>query len=247
MDLQMARQLNEMNAAFYERVSASFSATRQMPWEGWRRLLDYIDLGENRTLRVLDLACGNLRFERFLADEGVELQVWAVDNCDQLVALGRNDGAQTLRLATVSYQHLDVLEVLLAGATLTDQLNVPPCDLSVSFGFMHHVALPEHRQAILRALVGCTRSGGLIALSFWQFTRDQRLLAKAEPLEGGDEGDYLLGWQNEREAYRYCHSFSEAEIDALAQSCAGLAHEVARYSADGKTGTLNRYLLLRRE
>ena len=44
-------------------------------------------------LRVLDLACGNLRFERYLADAlpGRMLSGYAVDNCDTLVEAGERN------------------------------------------------------------------------------------------------------------------------------------------------------------
>ena len=84
-----------------------------------------------------------------------------------------------------------------------------------------------------------------------------------------DAGDYLLGWQHEQGVYRFCHHFEEYEIDELARYvealCGGGARrlprldagaastdagthiqEVARFSADGKQGNLNRYLVMRR-
>ena len=61
-------------------------------------------------------------------------------------------------------------------------------------------------------------------------------------------GDYFLGWQNEPGLWRYCHHFSEAEIDALvAAACEdGKAEEIVRFSADGKSGAMNRYVVLRK-
>lgn len=246
MDQQTARALSDMNTAFYARVSGSFSATRQAPWDGWRRLLDVVGFEGGNQVSVFDLACGNLRFERFLAESGLHVDVWAVDNCDGLVALGMNDAIWKDARSTVTYQHVDVIDALLSDRELRECIDAPACDLVVSFGFMHHVPTFGYREELLRTLVGQARLGGVVALSFWQFAQDERLLRKALPVEGGDEGDYLLGWQNQDDARRYCHSFSENEIDRLVLSCQGQAQEIARYSADGKTGTLNRYLLLQR-
>ena len=100
MDLQTQTTLNRMTARFYRTHASSFSATRQAPWHGWRRALDVAlpaldsPKGENRAgrsdapLTVLDLACGNLRYERFLAEAlpARAIRTWAVDNADALAA-----------------------------------------------------------------------------------------------------------------------------------------------------------------
>ena len=60
-----------------------------------------------------------------------------------------------------------------------------------------------------------------------------------------DQGDFILGWKNKPNAYRYCHHFAEEEIDALAASVADRADVAARFLADGRTGDMNSYLVLR--
>ncbi|MDR0347473.1 MAG: class I SAM-dependent methyltransferase, partial [Coriobacteriales bacterium] len=65
-----------------------------------------------------------------------------------------------------------------------------------------------------------------------------------EELKGWDTNDYLLGWKNVPGAYRYCHSFTEAEIDALVESVASSAPVISRFSSDGRGDKLNTYLLL---
>lgn len=251
-----ARELARLTSAFYAQVSDSFSATRQAPWPGWETVLDLARrrMGMPRQLRVVDVACGNLRFERHLAGElakdDIRLQVCAYDSCDDLVLAEPVEGAQ------VSYRHLDLAEALFAGEDLAAQFARDQGQLVVCFGFMHHLALPEHRARLLEALVAAAAPGGLVAVSFWQLSRSDRLLAKAQattakmlPVLGIgplDEGDYLLGWQRRTDVLRYCHDFSEAQIDELVASVAPVAREVARFSADGATGNLNRYVVLER-
>ncbi|MDO4796589.1 MAG: class I SAM-dependent methyltransferase [Coriobacteriales bacterium] len=230
MDTQTARRLSDLTTTFYAHSAASFSATRQAPWAGWEQVLDLCGITQSANLRVLDLACGNLRFERFLAERVCGVQAWACDNCDDLVG---NPPCPT------TYQHVDL-------ATRPCDVVAPLCDLSVSFGFMHHLPTVHQREELLKTLVAHTRPGGWVAVSFWQFAEDPRLRAKAQPVEGGDPGDYILGWQNDPEAQRYCHSFDDAEIDALAAHVASDACETARFLADGKSGKLNQYLVLRR-
>lgn len=176
---------------------------------------------------VLDLACGNLRFERFLAGRVSNARVWAADICDELVELAPADD-----LSELHYQHVDL-------ASDPSAVVAPACDLCVSFGFMHHLPSTEQRMAVLRTLVDHMRPGGFVAVSFWQFARDERLRAKATPL--AEPGDYLMGWQHEQGVQRYCHSYEEDEISALVAGLPAEVQEVARFSADGN---LNRYVIL---
>lgn len=244
MDTLIAQKMSQLTSDFYAHVSASFSATRQAPWQGWEQLLDVLCLQPEASLSVLDLACGNLRFERFLLERGVAPRVWACDSCDELVDTGMAVLRAQAPEVGVSYQHLDIAHTLFSGQPLADALDAPLCDLCVSFGFMHHVTLVQQRQQVLHALLDHTVVGGHVVVSFWQFALSERLMAKARPVPGGDAGDYLLGWQDEAGVARYCHSYAESEIDALAASCGPQTRELARFSADGREGRLNRYLVL---
>ena len=206
------------------------------------------------SLRVLDVACGNLRFERYLAERlgANRLVCFAVDNCYPLV-----DQAQSVAgLPQVSFQNLNVIDAL-AAESLTSVLEAPDaaCDLAVAFGFMHHVPLERWRVALLHALAAKVRSGGVVVVSFWRFLNSEKLAKKAAVTtkEAQDAlglpqlppNDFLLGWQDTQGLYRYCHHFDESEIERLTCAVADIAQPIARFAADGKTGNLNEYLVLR--
>ena len=250
MNTKTAEILCKINNDFYRNQCASFSATRKSPWTGWQRCRDVLEKENSDNCQdflVFDLACGNLRFETFLesAFVGANITFYAVDNCDELVP----------RTPLVNYQSLDVLNVLQKGLCISDQIEAPVCDLSVSFGFMHHVPLRNYREAILSALVEQTRSGGYVIVSFWQFLNNAPMAEKAQitheraleelALPELEENDYLLGWKDIPGQYRYCHSFSEADIDQLIGSVASKATVVARFVSDGRTDNLNSYLVLK--
>lgn len=257
-----------LNTAFYREQAESFSSTRETPWPGWRRLIPFLraDMPEAEAathapaMSVLDVACGNLRFERFLTQElpAVRFRFHAIDNCSELAG-------GTRELPGLAFHELDILQQLLAqdeAAVQPAPLDaLPRCDLVGCFGFMHHVPSFGLRARLLRLLVERARPGGLIAVSFWQFMHDARLARKAVDAEQAarahpellafnlrelDPGDHLLGWQD-IEALRYCHHFEDEEIDRLIAALpAGTAREVCRYSADGRSGDLNRYVILQR-
>lgn len=275
MDTKFAQMLCQLNNDFYRDQAVSFSDTRHAKWPGWERCLKAVSsvfLDQSNSV-VLDVACGNLRFEKFLASQLLErhIQVWALDSCDELlpqtcagtlVEKVNADGADTPDATDVhlqiNYLHCDVMEAI--GSSKAFTYGIPQADISVSFGFMHHVPLPEWRVQLLNSLIEATKPGGFVCVSFWEFLADEGLAAKAYktheralaelgPVWGFSSadfngGDFLLGWRNTPGAYRYCHSFSTSEVDALIATVSQRAECVARFRADGRTETLNEYIVL---
>lgn len=277
--------LRQVNNDFYTRCAPSFSATRNAPWVGWRSCLEAAqDCGAVRLcdgpgvhlydrataqpgairkgapVRVLDVACGNMRFAAFLREElrGRRIDYFAVDDCAGLVPhLPEDEGFSTC------FQNLDIIGELAVGVGLARTIDAEPCDLVGCFGFFHHVPSFELRVRLIDALLRKTASGGVVCASFWQFMGDEKFVKKAEAWNSKargelasagldvsqlETGDYFLGWQNEPGLWRYCHHFEELEIDALvAAACeGGKAREVARFSADGKSSAMNRYVVLQK-
>ena len=368
MDVAFAEKLSELNNDFYRNQAVSFSDTRHAKWPGWERCLDEVRAAsrDKQALRVLDIACGNLRFEEYLAKyceelpENWQVFVNALDACDDLVpetcagkqvirSTQKNSGetsginkakkedktedallssslSRSVKRITcdmaVTFTHCDIMQAL-ASNTLKDALKVENfseerAQVTVAFGFMHHVPLLEWRLQLLNDMISVTAPDGFVCVSFWRFMDDEAMAAKARKthsqaieylvkngyfddcfeetrtenpwtsvqLEAGEfqgtsndesrnattfklcksdnevrdvaafesrksdifqqfnEGDYLLGWRNLPGVYRYCHSFSDEEIDSLVTLVADKAKCVARFRADGRTGSLNEYLVL---
>lgn len=251
-----AERLSYVTSEFYAQQAQSFSATRQTPWQGWRQCLDAMpQLLAGEKPSVLDIGCGNLRFARFLYDEAgiVPEKYFAVDNCRPLVESGEA-GAHVSELAFIE---LDVIKSLLDN-TLSSRLTVPACDLVVAFGFLHHVPGAQKRTQLLRTLLDKTKPSGFVCVSFWQFMNSQKLAAKAQETTAQglralgidaselEEHDYLIGWQDKANTWRYCHHFSQEELDELLVSLGSDVHVCAQFSADGKDNNLNRYVILQR-
>lgn len=258
MEPWVARRLNRLDEEFYRAQAASFSATRQAPWQGWERCLRHVP--GRSPLRVLDVAAGNLRLARYLAEvrPGTEVAYRACDSCPGLLP-----GWQPPAGWQVSLERRDVVGELLDASHLTPSHTTPDpvwgrasFDLVACFGFLHHVPTFGARVRLLRQLVGATAPDGVCCVSLWRFMESPRLARQAldmtpralAELDLGagdlDAGDYLLGWQGRPHAYRYCHSFSDDEASALLAAVSDVATPRDRFAADGPSGRLNGYLVL---
>lgn len=265
MDERTVRVLARVTGEFYERNASSFELTRRGAWPGWERVraLMGVDAApHDAPFTLLDVGCGNLRFERFIAEAcpGLSLAVHVVDNCAPLALAG---------LAAVSgevaFHPCDVVDALLDGAGLPA---VPPCDAAVAFGLMHHLPGQQLRTAFARALCAAVHPGGVVAFSLWRFLEEPSLRERADASHEQalcelherlgaasaqqaaalfDEGDRMVGWQNRPGAYRYCHSFSAQDVDELVAAVSQRATVLDRFTADGRNGELNAYVVLQVE
>ena len=72
MTPEVARRMNRLNESFYRDNARSFDQTRQTAWPGWERCLCIGHttgaLPRYGGVRVLDVASGNLRLARYLAE-----------------------------------------------------------------------------------------------------------------------------------------------------------------------------------
>lgn len=144
------------------------------------RIPDDFASNSKDSLAVLDLGCGNLRFERFLAERtNAPLRVTALDNCPDLASpeIGAlsaafphslrsssaasktkeedasGQGANPPEKTIVDLRALDIVESLLDG-TFADRLPRNSHDLAVAFGLMHHLPTFALRARVLEGLLG---------------------------------------------------------------------------------------------
>lgn len=232
------QELLAMNRRFYDAGAEGFSATRQRPWEGWRRLLP--ELAAAPAGSCLDLGCGNGRFGLFLAAEGLLPAAYlGVDGSAALLAEARGK----LPHPPCSFLELDL------GGGLPAGLPGQPYDLIVLFGVLHHVPGLAARRALLEDLASRLAPGGLLIPSFWLLDRFpdrfDKLRRSSAPFaeEELEKGDALLSFAGRPDLLRYCHFPDDAEIDA-ACSLPG-CEELRRFRADGPSGADNLYVVLR--
>ncbi len=238
VDEATALRLNDLNRQFYQSVSADFDQSRQSAWPGWRRLLNH--LPPVRPLRVLDAGCGNGRLALFLAREGVALDYTGVDSSPALLEAGRYALADNTTVTATWIEADFIMDV--------DALPAGQFDLVTLFGVLHHVPGALRREALVTALAARTAPGGLLTFTAWRFREYERFRQRIVQPPAGltlEDNEYLLDWRaGDTPALRYCHHTDDAELDALV-AASGLALADA-YRADGETGDLNAYRVLRR-
>lgn len=219
MDESTIDALNAINRRFYEIVADDFDATRQQPWEGWRRLVPYLHSG----MHVLDVGCGNGRFGVFVA---AQLE-------RKFSYTGLDNNAVLLERAKEALSGIDArLEVRDVVAEPLD-VGVGQFDLVALFGVLHHIPSAERRRDLLRRLAACATPGGYLVFSEWRFYEDENLRARIVPWGDAmqiEAGDYLLDWRRGTVALRYCHYVDDAEHTRLV-AATGLT-PVAEFRAD---------------
>jgi 2-polyprenyl-3-methyl-5-hydroxy-6-metoxy-1,4-benzoquinol methylase len=231
VDITTRQRLNALNQTFYETTADDFDQTRGQPWPGWVRLLPHLDAA----LTVLDVGCGNGRLALFLAQHTTLAQYHGLDSSPALLARART------ALAALPGIHLEQRDII----------ENPPDSgayrLVALFGVLHHVPGAQQRQALLHTLAQRVAPGGVLAFACWRFYEFERFRQRIIPWPEDftvEAHDYLLDWRRGAVALRYCHYVDDTEHAALV-AATGLT-EIETYRADGFTGTVNRYSILRR-
>lgn len=244
MDERTATQLADINHAFYTRRAKDFSDTRLGAWPGWARLGEVLDAnGMPDDAAVLDVGCGNARLGHHLAEQRPALRYLGLDACDELMAIAQARGG------------LGAAPAFLKGDLVRDDIGALLAerrfDLIACFGLLHHVPGRARRKALLETLLARLTPKGLLALTCWRLASFERFADKIVPWseaeatidpEQLEPGDHLLPFGDD-DGLRYVHFAHE---DETAELLAELGVPVVdRWQADGKTGDLNQYFVVR--
>ncbi len=256
VDEATVRTLAAINQHFYDETAESFSQTREGPWSGWETLLGVLPPAPVGPLRVLDVGCGNGRFADFLAtckdspslpeDRG-QITYRGIDSSQALLRAARCRDPE--RLGEARFDHLDVLE---RGVPESLGSHHWIC----CFGLLHHIPGKQHRRQLVERLAAQLAPGGVLILAFWQFADQERFRRRFLPWAEWNErqqnpldltqlerGDHLLPWGSPAGPVRYCHHVDAEEQEMLCGE--PTTTEVAHFCADGRSGDLNLYSVLR--
>lgn len=265
MNRQTIAALSRINRTFYRLQSEDFSRTRRSPWPGWKRVVSAYE-ERNPTsdtgslLSILDVGCGNGRLLPFLTEHSqASIRYFGVDSSLALLMNARSDAA-----GRTSPQPKLVAAELIDDRPL-EFLGSAQFDLAVVFGVLHHIPSYQARQSLLSALADCLASGGMMAVSFWQFGEQRRFLRRSvswtdynkqarEPIEKAEleKGDMVLTWGDQKgqergdsnSNLRYCHFADAKEAGRLIDSLPLRVMEM--YHSDGEGQRQNLYYLLER-
>lgn len=246
------RKINQINLSFYQKVGSEFDATRQKSWPGWETLWAKLgDLGVSHQA-VADIGCGNGRFLNFLAEKGFAGKYLGVDSSHLLLESAKQQLSSIATYSKISAEFNEI-DLIVDQDTLIKQLNSLSPNLIVLFGVMHHIPGREFRKDFIKSLADSLKPGGYLCFTTWEFQTDPRYNARSLNFneiaaEFGEleleEGDFILDWKRGERAFRYCHAYSNEEVNEIVEH-AGL--EIAEtFLADGKNSSLNRYYILRR-
>jgi SAM-dependent methyltransferase len=257
MDPNTVSALARLNTGFYDRFAESFSRTRQAPWPGWARVLDTwrrrrSTSPADETASILDLGCGNGRFGVWLSE--------VLDHPHHYTGIDSSTRLIDIVRSTLAHWQAGRTELVVADLIFDDleeHLGDRSFDLITLFGLLHHVPSFARRRTLLESLGERLTPDGLMAVTFWQFADHERFRRRfmdwegynrsaSEPINPTDleDGDYLLRW-GEEAGCRYCHFADPSEAARLVESLQ--LENVESFRADGASGDLNLYYLLRKK
>ncbi len=204
-------------------------------------------------ISILDLGCGNGRFLSFL-DTSVDksaINYTGVDNNQALLSKA-GDSSTAEHTKTTLYQ-LDIINSLQKNELITaieSISNTKKYDVVVSLGFLHHIPSKALRTKFIEVLYQVTQPEGIVVLAFWQPMKSDRMRAKrVDPSKVSiktadlEPGDTILDWKRGAIAYRYCHHFSDQEIEEYFFDTNWQI--LTSFAADGKE-KLNKYVVLQK-
>jgi SAM-dependent methyltransferase len=240
MDKKTVEKLNKLNRKFYLKTQEYFNKSRQYYWGGWgRKWIKVVKSHfQRKSLRVLDVGCGNGRFGEFLTKNLPEIKIEyaGIDNNKYLLLQAKK------KVPGVKLLKRNILKNWKIGSK--------KYDLVVLIGILHHVPGEENRLKLLEKAKKYLKPEGLLTLTVWQFKKIDRL--KKKIVDWGKIGfdksrlernDYLLSWDTGVKAYRYCHYTDHQELKRILKKLE--MQLISSFEDDAKEGTGNKYVILK--
>ncbi|MBU0578494.1 class I SAM-dependent methyltransferase [Patescibacteria group bacterium] len=253
MNKTLINQLNRLNQQFYKQVATFFSESRSYYWQGWNKLVPYIQelaQGYHDQITVLDIGCGNGRFGCFLAEQlgDIKIKYIGIDNSEELLEIAKS---QTLTQNIKSeFIKLDIVELLL-NETFEKKLQTFSPHFITALGVLHHIPSFKLRQNFISKLANVSLQPGYLAFTTWNFLDTKRFKKKiVEPSQIKidpqklEKHNVILDWKKGETAYRYCHYTDEKELETLIEF--SRLEKVSQFKADSKSGKLNTYTVLKK-
>lgn len=248
-------RLIKLNQDFYKTIAKEFDKTRQYFWQGWGVFLPFLESFKtpNKTLNILDLACGNGRLAEFLEQRlEAEFYYLGVDSDPELLFKAKS---KFEKRENINFLECDLFKDFLNKETLSTINSKTSPNLITAFGIIHHLPAPLIK-TFFASLKFLLKKDGILIFSVWDFINfpsvkkkiitDPEILTKTyqkyqidKQLLGAD--DYFLSWNKGVNAVRYCRYYSHSQILETLENSG--FKPLNYYQADGKEKTVNRYYI----
>lgn len=198
MTNEIAKQIRDSVADFYECHGAAFGRTRGMNWAEEKLVAHRV----RASMTIVDVGAGNGRFANALPDH---IHYLGFEPSSTL----RASANPKLNLQDGSLPHLPIDDAT--------------ADVTVCFAVLHHLSTLDDQQAAVHELLRITKSGGIIAASAWHLSHtapDE--MSRHRETAGSEQGwdtssgaprvDFFIPWRAEgADAKRYVHAFDQKE------------------------------------
>jgi SAM-dependent methyltransferase len=223
-----------INKLLYQKHAIEFSKSREIPWDGWSRAVEYLNNKYCNVdkLNFLDIACGDGRFGAYLKKKlKISFKYLVIDSSPELINIAK------MKLAQPEYS-FKITDVLTDGCKGLKELDKKSDVISV-FGLTHHLPTPTISDLFFKNIFDHTFAHGSVISSFWQFDR----IPKFKDLRPDSDGIFYLPWSKEARQ-RACHLYSDEDINHVKDIAveSGMRLE-SEFESDGRSSNLNKYLI----
>lgn len=243
------QKIIQLNKSFYDNISKHWNHNPSYYWQGWYKLLPYLQkkIGLTGSIKILDLGCGNGRFLSFLHFHFPDIQVdyTGVDNSD----FSKID-ISLYNSIKVKFINQDLLQ---KDWNLNDKY-----DIVVAFGIIHHIPGERLLYTFFDNLASSLADNGLIIFTTWQYMRLERLrkrvLIGEKKLQLTKElcidekelrpGDNFLDWTMGDYGVRFSHYFEEREVCEIIDSYR--LNLLDNYLDDDREQNRNQYFIVKK-
>jgi len=245
MDKQTFEKLLQLNTDFYNKTASSFSRTRLYPWPGWKKTIEIIkrNIKGKREINILDLGSGNGRFYSYLQKNISEpFHYLGLDTNQFLLEQAGKKYGNSL------FQKKDIFRGLNYFSGKFDVVTV--------FGVTHHIPKAGFRKKWFSFLSNLLFPEGLLIFTIWRFAQEKRFYKKTKSIKTGiynfksadlQKGDYFLSWGKNKQAFRFCHAYSDEELHEIQKSLEKKELTLLQsFLSDGKSSKLNRYFIYKK-
>lgn len=186
----------------YNRIAEHFSATRHAPWQEFKLFADYIKPGQ----KIIDLACGNGRFYKFLRDSDIKVDYYGLDNSANLIKIAKE-------------KYPEIADRFALGEMFRLPYQNSRFDLVICIASFHHLPDKKLRLKTLAEIYRVLNPGGYLLMTNW-YWKHWHLWRNflGNFWQKKSLFDFFFPWKSAdgaAQCFRYYHLFKKKELKKL--------------------------------